>query len=128
MRYWKLMGLYNSETTAYTAFAGVAAPSPYNPDENSRLVGLRTISSSDAATTLCNHVQIKLTHSKFKPNSIEIGAEGNGLQTAPARRTIIDWQVDQEVQGGLSITMEGRNVTADTPVGVSVLLYGLFQN
>ena len=128
MRYWRLLGHYNSETTAYTAFAGVP-PSPYTPDENARLVGLRCMNNRDGATTLQNHTQIRLTCNTFKPNSIEVGAQGSGLQTAPVGVVESqDWQTDQEVRAGVPITIEGRNVTADTPVGVSVLLYGLFQN
>lgn len=129
MRYWRALGLYNAETKEYTAFAGTGLSSPYTPTEDARLVGLRAISSSDAVTTLTNHVQVRLTCNTFKPNSIECGAEGTGLLTAPAAvRPPMDWQVDQPVKAGVPITIEGRNITADTPVGVSVLLYGLFQN
>jgi hypothetical protein len=128
VRYWRLLGLYNAETTAYTAFAGVP-PSPYTPDEDARLSGLRCVNNRDGATTLANHTQIRLTCNTFKPNSIECGAQGSGLQTAPVGVVESqDWQVDQVVKAGVPITLEGRNVTADTPVGVSVLLYGLFQN
>lgn len=130
-RYWRMLGQYDAETTTYGSFAGTPA-SPYTPDEDSRLLALRTVVNRSAATSLINHVQIRLTCNTFKPNSIEIGAQGSGLQTAPALQSgetaTTDWQVDQMVKAGVPITLEGRNVTADTPVTVSVLVYGLFQS
>jgi len=81
-----------------------------------------------AATSLINGVQLRLSCTKFAPNAIECGVVGSGLQTAPAVEPLPqDWQVDQPVQAGVPITIEGRNVTADTPVTVSVLLWGLFE-
>ena len=128
-KYWVLLGQYGATTTSYTAFAGTPA-SPYTPTEDAKLIGLRVIVNRSAATSLINHVQFKLTCSTFKPNSIEVGGQGTGLQTAPAAQggetSYIDWAVEQLVKAGVPITMEGRNVTADTPVTVSVLLYGCF--
>lgn len=133
MRYWKLLGEYNAESTTYSEFAGTGRTSPYSPQENARLVGLRPILNRAAATTLINHVQIKLTCSTFKPNSIECSAQGSGLQTAPALsggvNSHIDFECDQPVQAGVPITLEGKNISeTDTPVTVSCLLYGLFDN
>lgn len=127
VKYWKLLGHYNAETTTFTALAGGYGASPYTPDKSGKLVGLRAIVSSDAATTLTNHVQFRLSCTTFNPNAIECGGEGTGLQTAPVgNRIAIDWAVDQQVQAGVPITIEGRNVTADTPVTVNALLYGCF--
>jgi len=129
MKYWRCLGEYDSETTAYTALAGSAGSSPFTPPENARLVGLRTIPNRSAATSLINHVEFKLTCTSFVPNVIEVGGQGTGLQTAPAlQQGSIDYEIDQPVSGNQPITIEGRNVTADTPVTVSVLLYGLFDN
>lgn len=126
-RFWRLLAQYDSETTDYTACAGVPA-SPYSPDIGGRLVGLRAVVNRSAATSLINHVQFRLTATSFTPNSIEVGAQGSGLQTAPAQQPeSSDWQVDQPVVPSLPIAIEARNVTADTPVSVSVLLYGLFE-
>jgi len=126
MKMWRMITQYDAETTAYTACAGTPA-SPYTPDFNGVLVGLRTIVNRSAATSLINHVQFKLTCNTFKPNSIEIGAQGSGLQTAPAEQPPpMEWPIEQPVQAGVPITIEGRCVTADTPVTVSVLVYGLF--
>ena len=132
MRYWKLLGQYDAETTTYSELAVSGMASPYSPVENAKLKGLRAVINRSAATSLINHIQFKLTCATFKPNSIEVGGQGAGLQTAPAGvggiTTQSDWEVDQPVQAGVPITIEARNVTADTPVTVSALLYGLFDN
>lgn len=132
MKYWRCLGQYDSETTAYTSFAVSGFSSPYTPDKDGRLTGLRVIVNRSAATTLVNHVEFRLTATTFNPNSIEIGGQGTGLQTAPAlmgaNTAVTDYDVDQPVRAGVPITLEGRNVTADTPVTVSVMLYGRFED
>lgn len=125
--YWRLLGLYNAETTNYSACVGVAQTSPYTPDEDAKLVGLRVVVSADAVTTLTEAVQFRLTCTTFKPNSIEAVGQGIGLATAPRLGgLIIDYSVNQPVKAGVPVTVEARNVTADTPVGVSTLLMGKF--
>jgi hypothetical protein len=126
-KYWRLMGEYNAETKTYSALAGTVA-SPYTPDKTGKLAGLRVIPSADAVTTLSEAVQFKLTCTTFNPNAIEVGGQGNGLCTVAARHPMpIDWAVDQNVVAGVPITIEARNLTADTPVGVLFHLYGLFE-
>lgn len=125
---WRCLGQYDAETTTFSALAVTGFTSPYTPDFNGRLVGLRTVVNRSAASSLVNHVEYRLTCSKWNPNTIEVGAQGNGLQTAPAPQAeSLDWQVDQPVIAGVPITIEARNVTADTPVTVSSLIYGLFE-
>src|SRR4030042_3768074 len=125
-KYWKLRGEYDSETASYTAFVGPNAPSPFTPTENAKLVGLRTIVSAVAATSLTEAVQFKLTCSTFKPNSIEVGAQGIGLCTAPRNNSVdIDWAVEQPVMAGVPVTIEGR-CTSGTPVTNNVQLWGCF--
>lgn len=130
--YWKLLGQYDAETTTWSEFAVTGFASPYNPVENATLKGLRVVINRSAATSLINHVEIRLTSATFKPNSIEVGGQGSGLQTAPALQggvnATLDWTVDQPVLAGTPITLEARNVTSDSPVSVSTLLYGLFQS
>ena len=129
-KYWKLLGEYDGEATTYALVLGTisGAKSPYTPTENGRLIGLRTISSLVAVTTVLNGVQWKLTCSTFVPNSIEVGTQGSGLQTAPeAQPTVMDWAVDQEVRAGVPITIEARNVSAYTAVTVETFLWGLFE-
>lgn len=131
-KYWRCLGQYDSETTAYTALAVSGFSSPYTPDVSGKLTGLRVMVNRSAASSLINHVEFKLTCTTFNPNSIEIGGQGSGLQTAPALQSgntaVTDFDVDQPVQAGVPITIEGRNVTADTPVTVSVMLYGRFES
>lgn len=128
-KYWKLLGEYDAESDTYTEFAGGAGTSPYTPKADGKLVGLRAIANRDAATSLVDHVQMKLTCDTFVPNSIECACQGSGLQTAPALQEMgMDWAVDQVVKAGVPIVLEGRNVGADTQVTVSALLYGLFES
>lgn len=128
--YWRLLGEYTAETTTYSALTGGVASSPYTPDETAKLVGLRVVMNRSAATSLINAIQFRLTCVTFKPNSIEAVGVGSGLQTAPAQMSgetaITDYSVNQPVAAGVPITIEARNVTADTPVTVSCLLMGKF--
>lgn len=128
-KFWRCLGQYDSETTSYTALAVSGFSSPYTPDFNGKLLGLRAIVNRSAATSLINHIEFRLTCTSFSPNTIEIGAQGGGLQTAPALQPeALDWQIDEPVVAGVPITIEGRNVTADTPVTVSAMIYGLFES
>jgi hypothetical protein len=127
-KFWRLMGEYDAETKTYSKFVGGAGSSPYTPDFSGRLKALRTQVVRNAASSLVNGVQIKLTSANFTPNAIECGANGSGLQTAPAFQVPeIDFVVDQPVISGVPIVMEGQNITADTPVTCSVLLWGYFE-
>jgi len=128
-KYWVVLGEYDAETTTYSELAGGAGISPYTPKESGRLVGLRVEVGGDAATTLTELVQFKLTCATFKPNSIEVVGAGGGLRTAPfIQPAPRDFAVDQPVQAGVPIVIEARNVTADTPVTNSVLLIGCFTS
>jgi len=129
MRTWRLLGEYDSVTTAFTALAGTPG-SPYTPDFNGRLVALRTIVGGGAATSLVQHIIFRLTCTKFVPNVLEVAAQGSGLQTAPAVKTgeVIDWPVDQVVQSGVTVNIEARNEAGvETPVTVEAFIYGLFE-
>jgi hypothetical protein len=127
-KYWRLLAEYDAEATTYGACAGGGGSSPYTPDKSGRLIGLRTMVGDDAATSLVNHGNFKLTCSTFTPNVIEVGFQGTGLRTVPAfMQHPIDWAVDQPVQAGVPITIEARHLTADTPVTASVLIFGLFE-
>jgi len=131
-RVWRCLAEYDAETTTFSEAAGGTSgkSSPYNPDFSGRLIALRTIIGGGAATSLVQHILWRLTCTKFNPNTIEVGGQGSGLQTAPAVKTgeIIDWPVDQVVQSGVGITIEARNLAgAETPVTVEAFLYGLFE-
>lgn len=125
-KYWKLIGDYDAETSTYSACAGAGQTSPYTPIENAKLIGIRVSIAGEAATSLVEGVQVKLTSSTFKPNSIEVGGIGNGLRTAPAMAQIpLDWAVDQPVVAGVPITVEARCLSG-TPVTNRTLIWGCF--
>jgi len=124
---WRCIGEYDAETTTYSALAGGAQASPYTPDFSGTLVGIRAIVNRQAVTSLTNHVEFRLTSTTFNPNVIHVGAQGTGIQTAPAMYSEpIEWPMNQKVQAGVPITIEGRCI-GDTQVTNSVLLYGLFE-
>jgi hypothetical protein len=126
-RAWRLMGHYDAETATYSACVGGSQTSPYTPDFSGRLVGVRTQVSADAATALVQHVQIRMSCTTFKPNAIEFYAQGNGLQTVPATpQSPNDFGVDQAVQAGVPITVEGR-CNVGTDVTNNTFIYGCFE-
>lgn len=127
-QYWRLIGHYTGEAQTYEAFSGTFQTSPYTPDENAHLVGLRVMVAPEAATSLVEGVQIRLTSTTFKPNTIHVCAIGNGLATVPAiPAPVLDYQVDQPVQAGVPITIEGRHAVA-TAVTCNLMLMGLFRS
>lgn len=126
-RIWRLMAETVDEGTTFVACAGTPA-SPYTPDFNGRLIGLRTVPSGAAATSLTRHVQFRLTCANWRPNTLDVGAQGSGLETAPlVPNSAMDWAVDQPVQAGVPITIEARNITAATPITVESFVYGCFE-
>ena len=126
-RIWRLMGETVDEGTAFLACAGTPA-SPFVPDFNGRLVGLRTLVSGAAATSLTRHIEFRLTCAKWSPNTIEVGAQGAGVETAPLNPPIPnDWSVDQPIMAGVPVTVEARNITAATPITVETFVYGAFE-
>jgi len=129
MRLWRLLGHYDSETTAYTACAGALQTSPYTPDFSGTLVALRIIVMGGAATSLVQGIQFRLNSTTFTPNAIECAGQGSGLQTAPHHQTPpIDWSVNQPVRSGNPVHVEGRNnAGAETPVTVNAAVWGLFD-
>lgn len=130
MKYWDCLGEYDAESASWSALAGGGGSSPYFPLAEGRLIGLRTVVSRDAATTLTDHVQLKLQCANWPVNVI-VGAQGSGLQTVPAlmsgEAAKLDWDLDLPIAPGKQITIEGRDISADTYVGNSVFLYGLFE-
>lgn len=127
-RYWRLIGQYDAETQTYSGCAGPAQTSPYTPDEDAKLLGLRCVVGQVAATSLTTNGQFRLTCTTFKPNTIHAGWQSNGLKTVPALATPpIDFQIDQPVKAGVPITVEGRCFGA-SDVTNSIELYGMFES
>lgn len=128
MKYYRLLAHCTEETTTYAAAAGGLQASPFTPPEDAKLTGIRLIVNRTAATTLLDGLQVKLTCTTFKPNSIEVFTNGSGLQTAPAFAVEpIDYDVLQEVRAGVPITVESRNVNGSA-VTVDVAVMGRFEN
>lgn len=132
--YWDCIAEYDAESTSWSAPSGVGGSTTtglYSPQVTGELVGLRVVVNRDAASSLTNHVQFKLSCPTFTPNAMIVGGQGSGLQTAPAfqsgRDSALDYEVKQKVQAGVPIQIEARDVTADTPVTNSVLLYACFS-
>jgi len=122
------MGHYNGEAQAFEALAGAFAASPYTPDEDGRLVGLRVLVGGEAATSLVEGVQIRLVCTTFKPNTIHVAIMGNGLRTVPVHaQAPIDYPVDQPVKSGVPIDLEARHNVA-TAVTCQVFIMGQFQS
>lgn len=127
-KYWRLIGHYNGEATTYEALAGGFQTSPYTPDEDARLIGLRVMQAPEAATSLVEGYQIRLTCTTFKPNTLHVCGIGNGLATVPTSAApVIDYQVDQPVKSGVPITIEGRHAVA-TAVTANIMVMGMFES
>lgn len=128
-KYWRLIGHYNGESQTYEALAGAFQTSPYTPDEDARLRGIRVLVGGEAATSLVEGIQVRLTCTTFKPNTIHVNAMGNGLRTAPAtpQGVPVDYEVDQPVKSGVPITLEARHNVA-TAVTAQAFIMGLFES
>lgn len=127
-KYWRVIGHYNGEAQTFEALAGTFQASPYTPDEDANLKGIRLIQGDEAATSLVENYMIRLTCTTFKPNTIHVGGNGRGLGTAPAFPVPpIDYEVNQPVKAGVPITLEGRHAVA-TAVTANVLVMGMFES
>lgn len=130
MKTWVFAGCYNAETTAWSEFATSGMASPYTPGINGQLKAVRLVAGREAATTLMDHVQVRLTNNSWQPNIIECGITGSGLQTAPALMSgdvaRADFEVDQPISANGKITLEGRCI-GDTHVTVRVFVYLMIE-
>jgi hypothetical protein len=126
-KYWRLIGDYNGEAQTYEALAGAFQTSPYTPDADGRLIGLRVIVSAEAATSLTEGVQYRLTCTTFTPNTLHVCGAGNGIDTAlTPRGGAFDFEVDQPIKAGVPITIEARHAVA-TAVTHRSFVMGLFN-
>lgn len=127
-RYWRVIGHYNGEAQTFEALAGGFQASPYTPDEPCRLRGIRVINNGEAATSLTEGVQYRLSCTTFKPNVIHVAGSGNGLCTAPkVPAPVLDYDVDQPCQPGVPITIEARHAVA-TAVTCNQIVMGMFES
>lgn len=126
-KYWRTIGHYNAETQAFSACAGTFQASPFTPDVSGKLIGVRLLEGQEAATSLTCDVQIRIMCALWKPNTMDFVVNGYGLKTVPvAGQGQVDYVVDQPVQAGVPITVEGRHNTA-TGVTTSVTVIGCFE-
>lgn len=126
-KYWRVLGEYDAETQAWSAFAGAGGASPYNHDKAGRMVGIKIIVGSQAATSLIEGAQIRLTCTDWSPNMMSFAVSGTGLRTAPGTPPPqFDYVVDQPVTQSSRITLEGINLVA-TAVTVSIQVIGCFE-
>lgn len=127
-KYWRVIGHYNGESQTFEALAGGFQSSPYVPDEKCQLKAIRVIIGAEAATSLTENVQYRLSCTTWKPNVIHVAGVGNGLCTVPSFKTPpLDYPIDQPCEPGVPITIEGRHAVA-TAVTHNSLLLGLFES
>lgn len=127
-KYWELIGHYTGEAQTYEALSGAFQASGFSPLVRGRLIGLRVMVGGEAATSLVEGIEFRLTCATWNPNSITIGAQGNGLRTVPTsgqQGTPIDFEIDQPVEPGTPIAIEGRHTVA-TAVTCNCFIFGLF--
>lgn len=126
-KYWRCIGHYTGEAQAYEALAGAFQASPYTPDKDGKLIGIRVIPGGEAATSLVEQFQIRMSCTTFNPNVCEVGGSGVGLRTVPAmNQGVFDFPVDQPVKAGVPITIEGRHAVA-TAVTANITVWGQFE-
>ena len=115
------MGIINGVATTYEAITG----GPYTPVVDARLVAVKLVMAGDAATSLLEHLSVKLTEPKWGRNFV-VAQGGAGLRTAPAFPiNEAMFECDLPVTATQKITIEDLwNVTPVTP---HVTLMGLFE-
>lgn len=127
-KYWRLLAELTGESQTYEAAAGAAQTSPYTPDEDAQLSGIRVMVGRTAASTLTGQLQIRLSCTMWKPNVMHVACVGSGLQTAPAFPTpVYDFEVNQPVKAGVPITIESRCLVAND-VTNDIMVMGLFSS
>lgn len=128
-KYTRLIGHYNGESQNFEALAGGFQASGFTPPTKGRLKGIRILLGGEAATSLVEGVEFRLSCPLWSPNNIEVCAMGNGLRTVPAtpQGTPIDYPVDLPVEPGNPITIEARHNVA-TAVTCQAFLIGFFES
>lgn len=128
-RYWQLIGDYNGEGTTWEALAGGFQASPYSPPAKGRIKGIRIIESAEAATSLTEGVEYRISCPLWTPNTLTFVGAGNGIDTALTPRSPgpMDYDIDQPVEPGTPITLEGRHAVGTAVTHRSFVL-GLFES
>ena len=118
------MATYIGAGKTYVAMTG----SPFAPLTNGRLVQLKLILYGSAVTALIEGVTILAECPAWGGVPVTISGAGARLRTAPAFPIeVIVQNCDVPIKTGVNITLQIKNVTADTPVTVEATLIGVFE-
>ncbi len=117
------MGTSQSVTKTYVAMTG----SPYSPLTDGKLVTVKLLACGDAATSLIEGVQVKVECPLWGV-PLTVATVGAGLRTVPQLPIPVGVQnCDLQVRTGVQITVQIKNVTADTPVTPQYVVIGVFE-
>lgn len=119
--WWDELGIVNGVATTYEAISSGS----YTPVVNARLVAIMLVMAGDAATSLLEHLSVKLQEPKWGRDFV-CAQGGAGLRTAPAFPIAnAMFECDLPVTSTQKITILDRwNVTPTTP---HVTVMGLFE-
>ena len=119
--HWEEIATFTGVGTTYAACTG----SPYTPNVNGRLRAIKLAASGQAATSLLEGLDVKITAPGWGVD-LTVGAGGGGLRTAPAVPVAVaEFEVDLPVKTGVALTIQAKwNVTAVTP---NVSVFAAFE-
>lgn len=118
------MGTYIGAGKTFVAMTG----SPFAPLANGRLIQVKLLVYGSAVTALIEGVVATLSSPSFGGVPVTVGTAGSGIRTATIPAVPIGIQnCDVPVKVGVNITLQIKNVTADTPVTVEATLIGVFE-
>jgi len=101
--------------------------SPYSPKANGRLIQLKLAVYGSSVAALIEGIEAVATCPLWGV-PVAVVTAGAGLRTAPAFPIPTGiTNCDLAVQVGNQITVQIKNITADTPVTVEAVLIGVFE-
>lgn len=120
--WWDQMGINNLTGTTYADVTG----SKYTPVVDGRLRAVKLVMAGDAATSLNELSDVKLSSPEWGRDLV-VSQGGGGLRTAPAFAVPDSiYECDLPVKASQGITIQARwNVTSVTPHQV---IMGLFES
>ncbi|GAI20325.1 unnamed protein product [marine sediment metagenome] len=117
------LGTYIGAGKTLVAMTG----SPYSPLKSGRLIQLKLIVYGSAATALIEGL-IAVVTCPLWGVPVTVGTAGGGLRTAPTLPIPVGIQnCDVQIQTGVDLKCEIKNVSADTLVTVEATLIGVFE-
>lgn len=101
--------------------------SPYSPLADGRLIQLKLVVYGSAATALIEGIEAVATCPLWGV-PVSVATAGAGIRTALCAVVPPGIQnCDVPVKTGVQITLQIKNITADTPVTVEAVLIGVFE-